>query len=267
MQHNPGLTYIRGLMDEIKDYDTDFLSMWEIDDVVRDLEYVNDLRYWYKLDDNDIDELGKPLTNDEQVVDFLNTIKIYEFSSVHIYVEHRVDVPEIVAEVPLLPPPEDDDDNGHENDHVEGGVEGNVEGGVEGNAEGAVGHVEGDAGHVERNDGTKPSKKKAVSSKILTKSKGTMKKKANMKGPAIARSGGRESTRIGGGEGRGVPNLVNEEDLQLSDFEVIDDDDEDLYTTNVPVTNDYMENWWRKFVGVGHHEDIIDEGEEYYDSA
>jgi hypothetical protein len=76
MQHNPGLTYIRGLMDEIKDYDTDFLSMWEIDDVVRDLEYVNDLRYWYKLDDNDIDELGKPLTNDEQVVDFLKTIKI-----------------------------------------------------------------------------------------------------------------------------------------------------------------------------------------------
>jgi hypothetical protein len=44
-QHNPGLQYVGGLMDEIKNYDVDFLSVWKIEDVVRDLGYVNDLRY------------------------------------------------------------------------------------------------------------------------------------------------------------------------------------------------------------------------------
>lgn len=224
----------------------------EIENVVKDLGYVNDLHYWYKLDDNDIDidELGKPLTNDEQVVDFLNIIEVYECSSVHIYVEHRVDVPIIVAEVPLLPPLEGVDDNGHENDHAEGGVGGNVE---------------GDVGQAERDVGTKPSKKKGkkkvVLSKKVTKSKGAKPSKKK-KGPAIARRGGRVSIRIGGGEGRGVPNIVDEENLQLSDFEVTDEDDEDLYTTNVPLTNDYMENWWGKFAGVGHHEDNVDESED-----
>jgi hypothetical protein len=37
----------------------------EVEDLVRGLGYVNDLRYWYKLDDNDMDTLGKSLTNDE----------------------------------------------------------------------------------------------------------------------------------------------------------------------------------------------------------
>jgi len=55
VQHNPGLMYVGGMTDEIKDYDTDFLSVWEIEDLVRDLGYVNDLRYWYKMDDNDMD--------------------------------------------------------------------------------------------------------------------------------------------------------------------------------------------------------------------
>jgi hypothetical protein len=255
VQHNPGLTYIGGFTDEIKNYDTDFLSMWEIEDVVRDLGYVNDLHYWYMLDDNDIDELGKPLTNDNQVVDFLNIIEVYECSSVHIYIEYRVDVAIIVAEVPQLPPLEGVDDNGHENDHAEGGVEGNVE---------------GDVGQAERDVGTKPSKKKGkkkvVSSKKVTKSKGAKPSNKKNKGPATARRGGRVSTRIGSGEGCGVPDVVHEEDLQLSDFEVTDEDDEDLYITNVPLTNEYMENWWGKFAGAGHYEDIVDEGEKYYDS-
>jgi hypothetical protein len=43
--HNPELMYVGGMTDEIKDYDTDFLLVCEIEDLVRDLEYVNDLRY------------------------------------------------------------------------------------------------------------------------------------------------------------------------------------------------------------------------------
>jgi hypothetical protein len=65
VQHNPGLTYIGGLTDEVKNYDIDFLSVWKIEAFVREVGYVNDIHYWYKLDDNDIDELGKSLTNDE----------------------------------------------------------------------------------------------------------------------------------------------------------------------------------------------------------
>jgi hypothetical protein len=59
---------------------------------------VNDRRYWFKMDDNDVEELRKPLTNDEHAVDFLNIVEVYELKSVHIYVEHRVDDPDIVRE-------------------------------------------------------------------------------------------------------------------------------------------------------------------------
>lgn len=63
-----------------------------------------------------------------------------------------------------------------------------------------------------------------------------------------------------------MPDLVDEEDLQLSDFKITDDD-EDLYTTNVPPKDDYMENWWGKLVGPQHYANIgQEEGEEYYDS-
>jgi hypothetical protein len=41
MQHNHRLTYVGGMTDEIKDYDTNFLLVWEIEDLVRDLGYVN----------------------------------------------------------------------------------------------------------------------------------------------------------------------------------------------------------------------------------
>jgi len=125
IHHNLGLIYVGGMADEIKDYDTDFLLVWEIEDLVWDLEYVNDLRYWYKMDDNDMDELGKPLTNDKHVVDFLNIVEIYELKSVHIYIEHWVDEPDLVGEVLFLPPlgphldePDGDVQNGHVNDHA-----------------------------------------------------------------------------------------------------------------------------------------------------
>jgi hypothetical protein len=51
----------------------------------------------------------------------------------------------------------------------------------------------------------------------------------------------------------------------LSDFNITDD--EDLFTTHVPLKNDYMDNWWGKFVGVEYHANIAhEEGEEYADS-
>jgi hypothetical protein len=240
-----------------------------------------------------MEELGNLLTNDEQVVDFMNFVEVYELKSVHIHVKNRVDVLEIVGEVLLLLPPEDDDPNGHGNDHTEGDVEGNIghtEGDVgHGNGEQGVGYAEGDIGHVEGDvDGnggqaddaenveghvdadeataTKPSKKKVVSQKNEQNLKVRGKKPADLKGPATARRGGQVSVRRGGGEGSGVPDLVDEEDLQLSDFKIINDDD-DLSTTNVPLKNEYMENWWRKFVGPEHHTNIgHEEGEEYYDS-
>jgi len=62
--------------------------------------------------------------------------------------------------------------------------------------------------------------------------------------------------RIGGGQDR--PNLVDEEELQLSDFNVTDEEDEDLFTTNVPLKKNYLDNWWEKFVGVEQHADNED---------
>jgi len=38
-----------------------------------------------------------------------------------------------------------------------------------------------------------------------------------------------------------MPDLVDEEELQLSDFEITDDDD-DLFASDVPVNKEYMEN-------------------------
>jgi hypothetical protein len=63
-----------------------------------------------------------------------------------------------------------------------------------------------------------------------------------------------------------VPDLVDEEELQLSDFEITDDDD-DLFTSDVPINKEYMENWWGKFVGEEPHANTgHEDGEEYYDS-
>jgi hypothetical protein len=63
-----------------------------------------------------------------------------------------------------------------------------------------------------------------------------------------------------------VLDLVDEEELQLRDFEITDDDD-NLFTSDVPVNKEYMENWWGKFVGEEPHASTRHEdGEEYYDS-
>jgi hypothetical protein len=59
-----------------------------------------------------------------------------------------------------------------------------------------------------------------------------------------------------------VPELVDEEDLQMNDFEITDDD-EDLFASDVPVNKEYMKNWWGKFVGQGPHASVgHEDGEE-----
>jgi hypothetical protein len=244
IHHNLGLIYVGGMADEIKDYDTDFLLVWEIEDLVWDLEYVNDLRYWYKMDDNDMDELGKPLTNDKHVVDFLNIVEIYELKSVHIYIEHWVDEPDLVGEVLFLPPlgphldePDGDVQNGHVNDHANvGHAEGDAEN-AEGdaNVEGNVGHTEGDDIYVdvevEEAAASKTSKKKATrhskKKAFVTKPKVVGKKKRA--GNASERRKMRATT-IRRGQDSGLTDVIDEEELQLSDFEITNDDDGDLFT-------------------------------------
>lgn len=43
----------------------------------RHIGYLNDLTYWYNMDDNDMKEVGKPLTNDSDVADLLNILEVY----------------------------------------------------------------------------------------------------------------------------------------------------------------------------------------------
>jgi len=53
----------------------------------------------------------------------------------------------------------------------------------------------------------------------------------------------------------------------LNDFIIIEDDDEDLFTTDVPLKSTIWIIWWGKFVSVEHRANIAhEEGEEYADS-
>ncbi|GLT53746.1 hypothetical protein SLA2020_269970 [Shorea laevis] len=63
VQHNP-FQYIGGSTDVIRQYDVEFFSVWEVEELVKDLGYLNDLAYWCKFDDGDIEELVKLLGND-----------------------------------------------------------------------------------------------------------------------------------------------------------------------------------------------------------
>jgi hypothetical protein len=126
------------------------------------------------MDGNDMDELGKSLTNDEHVVDSLNIVEIYELKSVNKYIEHRVDESNLVGEVLFLPPPGPHPDepygdvqNGHVNNHAN------------------VGHAEGDdiyvdvevekvaASKTSKNKAAIHSKKKASVTKPMAMGKGS----------------------------------------------------------------------------------------------
>jgi hypothetical protein len=51
MRHNP-FTYIVGDIQQVNGYDVDYLSLWEIKELVRDLRYVNDIKCWYNISDH-----------------------------------------------------------------------------------------------------------------------------------------------------------------------------------------------------------------------
>jgi hypothetical protein len=82
----------------------------------------------------------------------------------------------------------------------------------------------------------------------------------------VHRRGGR-SNKSGTQSDSGGVGLVDEKELELSDFSVTDTEDEDLFTTHVEHDKNYMSNWWGKFVGDGYRaEGGSDGGSEYADS-
>jgi hypothetical protein len=82
----------------------------------------------------------------------------------------------------------------------------------------------------------------------------------------VHRRGGR-SNKSGTQSDSGGVGLVDEKELEWSDFSVTDTEDEDLFTTHVEHDKNYMSNWWGKFVGDGYRaEGGSDGGSEYADS-
>ena len=76
MHHTP-FTYIGGDINQVNEYDIDYLSLWEVKELVCDLEYVNDIRCWYNVSDND--EHMILLNSDADVIDFLNIVEDYKY--------------------------------------------------------------------------------------------------------------------------------------------------------------------------------------------
>ena len=51
MYHNPFI-YVGGDIHQVSKCDVDYLSLWEVKELVCDLRYVNDIRSWYNVGDN-----------------------------------------------------------------------------------------------------------------------------------------------------------------------------------------------------------------------
>ena len=60
VQHNP-FACIGGQKDEIKDYDVNFLLVWEIEDLVGDIGYLNEFVYWHKLAEDNFGGSGETI--------------------------------------------------------------------------------------------------------------------------------------------------------------------------------------------------------------
>jgi hypothetical protein len=98
------------------------------------------------MDDNNMEEVGKHLRNDTDVVVFLHILEVENRSSVHIYVEHRVDEAVIVDQPLFLPPPGPYPDGPNDDVNVGDGEDDvNVgDGNGRNNAEGNVGDEDAD---------------------------------------------------------------------------------------------------------------------------
>jgi hypothetical protein len=132
VRHNP-FTYISSDIQQVNGYDVDYLSLWEIKELVCDLGYVNDNKCWYNI--NDHHQHVIPLNNDADVVNFINVVEDYKCVQVHLYVEHMVDHAVVVEECFLLEANAQDghvdrvvDGDGHGHGHVDRDVDGDGHG-------------------------------------------------------------------------------------------------------------------------------------------
>ena len=70
--------------------------MWDVKELVRDFEYMNNVRCWYNVGAEHEQVIS--LNIDADIVDFLNIVKMYKFKVLHLYVEHMVDRAIVVNE-------------------------------------------------------------------------------------------------------------------------------------------------------------------------
>jgi hypothetical protein len=126
--HHDPFSYVGGDIHEIKQYDIDYISTWEIKKLVHDLGYVNKIRCWYNVCDNHQDVL--PLHNDSDIINFINVVQDYIYDQVHLYVEHMVDYA-IMVEERFLIKAHKDEQHAHGDGDGDGEVEGEGGGGVD----------------------------------------------------------------------------------------------------------------------------------------
>jgi hypothetical protein len=93
-------SYIDGNVHDVPGYDVQFFTMWELKELVRDFEYVNNFKCWNNVGAKH--EQVIHLNTDVDIVNFLNVIEMYESEVVHLYVEHTVDYAVMINETLLL---------------------------------------------------------------------------------------------------------------------------------------------------------------------
>jgi hypothetical protein len=154
VRHNP-FTYIDGDIHEVNGYDVDYLSLWEIKELVRDLGYVNDIKCWYNISDNQQHVI--PLNSYADVINLINVVEDYDCVQVHLYVEHMVDHAVVVEERFLL---EANPQDAHVDRDVDG--DGHGHGGGGGGGGGGEGEMGGSVDELPRADTPMSSNRKSM---------------------------------------------------------------------------------------------------------
>jgi hypothetical protein len=156
VRHNP-FTYIDGDIHEVNGYDVDYLSLWEIKELVRDLGYVNDIKCWYNISDNQQHVI--PLNSDADVINLINVVEDYGCVQVHLYVEHMVDHAVVVEERFLL---EANPQDAHVDRDVDGDGHGHGGGGGGGGGGKGEGEMGGSVDELPRADTPMSSNRKSM---------------------------------------------------------------------------------------------------------